>query len=85
LIFSSVYIDENVEIIVENGAIPALVRYLESPLVVCGNVPKSCEHKLEKDCALALGLIAAIQVTLLSLFLMKLWMRCCVISISVGS
>lgn len=65
----SVYIDENVEIIVENGAIPALVRYLESPwsLEVGGDVPKSCEHKLEKDCAIALALIAAIQVTRLQL------------------
>ncbi|XP_010419869.1 PREDICTED: ARMADILLO BTB ARABIDOPSIS PROTEIN 1 [Camelina sativa] len=57
-------IDENVEIIVENGAIPALVKYLESPWdseVGGGDVPKSCEHKLEKDCAIALALIAAIQ------------------------
>ncbi|CAH2072881.1 unnamed protein product [Thlaspi arvense] len=56
-------IDENVEMIVENGAIPALVRYLESPwsLSIGGNVPKSCDHNLEKDCALALGFIAANQ------------------------
>ncbi|CAL9230111.1 unnamed protein product [Arabidopsis halleri] len=56
-------IDENVEIIVENGAIPALVKYLECPwpLEVGGDVPNSCDHKLERDCAIALGLIAAIQ------------------------
>ncbi|KAF3561483.1 hypothetical protein DY000_02019124, partial [Brassica cretica] len=56
-------IDENVEMMVENGVIPALVRYLESPwsLAINPNVPKSCEHKLEKDCAVSLGLIAAIQ------------------------
>ncbi|XP_013607416.1 PREDICTED: ARMADILLO BTB ARABIDOPSIS PROTEIN 1-like [Brassica oleracea var. oleracea] len=42
-------IDENVEMMVENGVIPALVRYLESP------------WSLEKDCAVSLGLIAAIQ------------------------
>ncbi|CAH8389933.1 unnamed protein product [Eruca vesicaria subsp. sativa] len=56
-------IDENVEMMVENGVIPALVRYLESPwsLASCENVPKSCDHKLEKDCAVSLGLIAAIQ------------------------
>ncbi|KFK25551.1 hypothetical protein AALP_AA8G129600 [Arabis alpina] len=56
-------IDENVETIVENGAIPALVRYLESPwsMEIDGNCSKSCDHKLEKDCAVALGLIAAIQ------------------------
>ncbi|EOA20012.1 hypothetical protein CARUB_v10000275mg, partial [Capsella rubella] len=55
-------IDENVEIIVENGAIPALVRYL-SPwsYEVDADVPKSCKHKLEKDCAVALALIAAVQ------------------------
>ncbi|CAL9229740.1 unnamed protein product [Arabidopsis halleri] len=55
--------DENVEIIVENGAIPALVKYMECPrsLGDGGDVPKSCEHKLEKDCGIALGLIAAIQ------------------------
>lgn len=46
----SVCIDENVEMMVENGVIPALVRYLESP------------WSLEKDCAVSLGLIAAIQV-----------------------
>ncbi|KAL0736001.1 hypothetical protein Bca4012_012211 [Brassica carinata] len=56
-------IDENVEMMVENGVIPALVRYLESPWssAISANVPKSCDHKLEKDCALSLGLIAAIQ------------------------
>ncbi|XP_009121805.2 ARMADILLO BTB ARABIDOPSIS PROTEIN 1 [Brassica rapa] len=56
-------IDENVEMMVENGVIPALVRYLESPwsLAINPNVPKSCDHKLEKDCAVSLGLIAAIQ------------------------
>ncbi|KAJ4882929.1 hypothetical protein Rs2_33022 [Raphanus sativus] len=53
-------IDENVEMMVENGVIPALVRYLESP-AINSNVPKSCDHKLEKDCAVSLGLIAAIQ------------------------
>ncbi|KAL0680928.1 hypothetical protein Bca4012_047775 [Brassica carinata] len=55
--------DENVEMMVENGAIPALVRNLESPwsLAISGNVPKSCDHKLEKDCAVSLGLIAANQ------------------------
>ena len=60
----SVCIDENVEMMVENGVIPALVRYLESPwsLAINPNVPKSCDHKLEKDCAVSLGLIAAIQV-----------------------
>ncbi|KAL0823398.1 hypothetical protein Bca101_047075 [Brassica carinata] len=54
---------ENVEMMVENGAIPALVRNLESPwsLAISGNVPKSCDHKLEKDCAVSLGLIAANQ------------------------
>lgn len=54
----------------ENGAIPALVKYLECPwpLEVGGDVPNSCDHKLERDCAIALGLIAAIQVNLLSLF-----------------
>uniref|UniRef100_A0A1J3CY25 ARM repeat protein interacting with ABF2 1 n=1 Tax=Noccaea caerulescens TaxID=107243 RepID=A0A1J3CY25_NOCCA len=56
-------IDENVEMLVENGAIPALVRYLESPWssAIGGKFHKSCDHKLEKDCAVALGLIAAIQ------------------------
>ncbi|KAL1199099.1 hypothetical protein V5N11_014599 [Cardamine amara subsp. amara] len=54
-------IDENVEMIVENGAIPALVRYLGWSSEIDDNVPKSCEHKLEKDCAIALGRIAAIQ------------------------
>ncbi|VVB14309.1 unnamed protein product [Arabis nemorensis] len=55
--------DENVDTIVANGAIPPLVRYLESPwsLAIGGNFSKSCDHKLEKDCAVALGLIAAIQ------------------------
>ncbi|RID73315.1 hypothetical protein BRARA_B00471 [Brassica rapa] len=55
--------DENVEMMVENGAIPALVRNLESPwsLAISGNVAKSCDHKLEKDCAVSLGLIAANQ------------------------
>lgn len=49
----------------ENGAIPALVIYLESPWssAIGGKFDKSCDHKLEKDCAVALGLIAAIQVT----------------------
>ncbi|KAF8050925.1 hypothetical protein N665_1854s0008 [Sinapis alba] len=56
-------IDENVEMMVENGVIPALVKYLESPWssAISANVPKSCDHKLEKDCAVSLGLIAAIQ------------------------
>ncbi|KAH0895753.1 hypothetical protein HID58_045321 [Brassica napus] len=59
----SMPIYENVEMMVENGAIPALVRNLESPwsLAISGNVPKSCDHKLEKDCAVSLGLIAANQ------------------------
>ena len=62
-------LDENVEMMVENGAIPALVRNLESPwtLAISGNVPKSCDHKLEKDCAVSLGLIAANQVTLVNI------------------
>lgn len=64
-VFLLVCIDENVETIVKNGAIPALVKYLESPwsLAIGGDFSRSCDHKLEKDCAVALGLIAAIQVT----------------------
>ncbi|KAJ4877746.1 hypothetical protein Rs2_42764 [Raphanus sativus] len=54
-------IDENVEMMVENGVIPALVRHLESPAAINSNVPKSCYHKLEKHCAVSLALIAAIQ------------------------
>ncbi|CAN8299541.1 unnamed protein product [Cochlearia groenlandica] len=56
-------IDKNVETMVENGAIPALVRYLDSSCSLANskNLVKSCNHKLEKDCAVSLGLIASVQ------------------------
>lgn len=50
--------EEHVDIIVDGGAIPALVQHLQAPAVGEGEGPIACEHEVEKDAAFALGLLA---------------------------
>eukprot|EP01018_Ginkgo_biloba_P034226 Gb_07904 [translate_table: standard] len=50
--------DENVYILVEGGAVTALVQHLEAPAVNEGEGPIAFEHEVEKDAAFALGLLA---------------------------
>ncbi|KAI4301256.1 hypothetical protein L6164_034550 [Bauhinia variegata] len=52
--------EESVNDIVNCGAVPALVRHLQAPKPVGqgDGAPLSCEHEVEKGCALALGLLA---------------------------
>ncbi|KAH7280833.1 hypothetical protein KP509_36G016000 [Ceratopteris richardii] len=50
--------EENVEIIVEEGAVFALVQHLRAPINEVGDEPIACEHEVEKDAAFALGLLA---------------------------
>lgn len=51
--------EEVVNVIVEGGAIPALVKHLQAPpLSENDHVPKPFEHEVEKGSAFALGLLA---------------------------
>ena len=50
--------EENVDVIVADGAVEALVPHLSAPEVVEGEEPVACEHEVEKDVALAIGLLA---------------------------
>lgn len=44
-------------LIVDNGAVPALVEHLQTPPQLT-NVQIPYEHEVEKECAFALGLLA---------------------------
>lgn len=50
--------DEDIDILVDEGAVVALVRHLEAPLIVEGEGPIAYEHEVEKEAAFVLGLIA---------------------------
>ncbi|XP_022979594.1 ARM REPEAT PROTEIN INTERACTING WITH ABF2-like [Cucurbita maxima] len=51
--------EEVVNVIVEGGAVPALVKHLQAPLIVDGDRSlKPFEHEVEKGSAFALGLLA---------------------------
>ena len=50
--------EENVDVIVADGAVEALVPHLSAPEVAEGDEPVACEHEVEKDAALAIGLLA---------------------------
>lgn len=50
--------DENIDILVEEGAVEALVQHLEAPLVAEGEGPIAYEHEVEKEAAFVLGLLA---------------------------
>ncbi|XP_022137994.1 ARM REPEAT PROTEIN INTERACTING WITH ABF2 [Momordica charantia] len=51
--------EEVVNVIVEGGAVPALVKHLQAPPIVEGDrSPKPFEHEVEKGSAFALGLLA---------------------------
>jgi hypothetical protein len=52
------FAEEHVDIIVDGGAITALVQHLQAPTVGEGEGPIACEHEVEKDAAFALGLLA---------------------------
>lgn len=48
-----------VNVIVDCGAVPALVKHLQAPAVVKGcSSPRPYEHEVEKGSAYALGLLA---------------------------
>lgn len=49
---------ENVGVIVEEGAVSALVQHLRTPTIEDKDGPVPCEHEVEKDAAFALGLLA---------------------------
>jgi hypothetical protein len=54
-----VFVEEVVNVIVEGGAIPALVKHLQAPPVNdCVPKPLPFEHEVEKGSAFALGLLA---------------------------
>lgn len=58
-IFLIFVVEINVEVIVDGGAVPALVKQLESPVeddAVCAL--RLVEHEVEKECAFAIGLLA---------------------------
>ncbi|CAN6693939.1 unnamed protein product [Malus baccata var. baccata] len=50
--------EELVDILVDCGAVPALVKHLRAPAADGRNCPIPYEHEVEKYCAYALGLIA---------------------------
>ena len=50
--------EDNVDVIVADGAVEALVPHLSAPEVAEGEEPVACEHEVEKDAALAIGLLA---------------------------
>lgn len=57
--------EDVVNVIVEGGAVPALVKHLQAPPCSEGDrrSSKHCEHEVEKGSAFALGLLA-VKVTL---------------------
>lgn len=57
------YTEEVVNVIVEGGAVPALVRHLREPLLAPNEgEERPFEHEVEKGSAFALGLLA-VKVT----------------------
>ena len=59
--------EEVVNVIVEGGAVPALVKHLQAPPCDDGDrSPKPFEHEVEKGSAFALGLLA-VKVILLNI------------------
>lgn len=50
--------EENVEVIVEESAVDALVQHLRAPTSEEEDGTVACEHEVEKDAAFALGLLA---------------------------
>ncbi len=53
------FAEEVVNVIVEGGAIPALIKHLQAPPVTdCVQKPLPFEHEVEKGSAFALGLLA---------------------------
>jgi hypothetical protein len=62
-----VIVEEVVNVIVEGGAIPALIKHLQAPPVNdCVPKPLPFEHEVEKGSAFALGLLAVKVICLLS-------------------
>jgi hypothetical protein len=61
--------EEVVNVIVEGGAVPALVKHLQAPPASSegDRSPKPYEHEVEKGSAFALGLLA-VKVTCFLLF-----------------
>ena len=60
--------------IVEGGAVPALVKHLQAPLIVDGDRSlKPFEHEVEKGSAFALGLLAVKVKFNLLLFDLPYW------------
>lgn len=71
--------EEVVNVIVEGGAVPALVKHLQAPSCEDGDrSSKPFEHEVEKRSAFALGLLA-VKVILwnISIFLNKNWLLSC--------
>ena len=61
--------EEVVNVIVEGGAVPALVKHLQAPPIVEGDRSlKPFEHEVEKGSAFALGLLA-VKVKFILLYL----------------
>lgn len=58
-LFVVLFAEEVVNVIVEGGAIPALVKHLQAPPVEdCDKKALPFEHEVEKGSAFALGLLA---------------------------
>lgn len=61
-----VFEEEVVNIIVEGGAIPSLVKHLQAPPSIEGDTgPKPFEHEVEKGSAFTLGLLAVTVTSIL--------------------
>lgn len=53
------FAEDVVNVIVEGGAVPGLVKHLQAPLISEGDhSSKPFEHEVEKGSAFALGLLA---------------------------
>ena len=75
-IYICIYIvEEVVNVIVEGGAVPALVKHLQAPpLPESDRGPKPYEHEVEKGSAFALGLLAVkVALSLLIKLILSLY------------
>lgn len=64
-----VFAEEVVNVIVDGGAVPALVRHLQPPPLSEGDCSsKPFEHEVEKGSAFALGLLAVKVIRLITFY-----------------
>lgn len=72
-----VFAEEVVNVIVDGGAVPALVRHLQPPPLSEGDCSlKPFEHEVEKGSAFALGLLAVKVIRLHYLLFFRYFCEC---------